>query len=112
VWRYSVEDEAVVAGILTGPGGDEFELEAGAVERGVPGVKFRPGLCTWLVGEHHLTGAAAAAGRNMRVVNRVAGAAGGGGRGARGGGRGARGEVAGRGFYSSTSLLNLSRVCH
>ena len=102
----------MVAGILTGPGGDEFELEAGAVERGVPGVKFRPGLCTWLVGEHHLTGAAAAAGRNMRVVNRVAGAAGGGGRGARGGGRGARGEVAGRGFYSSTSLLNLSRVCH
>jgi len=47
-----VEDEAVVAGVLTGPGGDQFELVDGAVALGVPGMKHRPGLATWGVAEH------------------------------------------------------------
>jgi tRNA (cytosine34-C5)-methyltransferase len=51
-----IEDEAVVAGILTGPGGDEWELEAGAVERGAPGMKHRAGVSHWGVAEHVLKG--------------------------------------------------------
>ena len=47
-----VEDEAVVAAILEGPGGEEFEIEEGAVDRGAPGIKYRPGVQTWRVAEH------------------------------------------------------------
>ena len=51
-----IEDEAVVAAILTGPGGDEWEIEAGAVDRGAPGMRYRPGVSTWGVAEHVVKG--------------------------------------------------------
>ena len=51
-----VEDEAVVAAILEGPGGDEFELVDGACDRGAPGVRHRPGTRDWGVAEHATRG--------------------------------------------------------
>ena len=51
-----VEDEAVVAAILEGPGGDEFELVDGACDRGAPGVRYRPGTRDWGVAEHATRG--------------------------------------------------------
>lgn len=60
-----VEDEAVVAAILTGPGGDQWELDADAVKRGAPGMKYRPGVSTWGVAEHVLKGSRGSAGADV-----------------------------------------------
>ena len=56
-----VEDEAVVAAVLLGPGGDRFELERDPLGVATKGrLKHRPGVSDWRVGEHVANGTEAA----------------------------------------------------
>ena len=57
-----VEDEAVVAAVLLGPGGERFELVRDPLGAGTEGrLKHRPGVSEWRVGEHVTRGTEAAA---------------------------------------------------
>ena len=56
-----VEDEAVVAAVLLGPGGERFELVRDPLGDGTRALKRRPGVADWRVGEHVARGTEAAA---------------------------------------------------
>ena len=57
-----VEDEAVVAAVLLGPGGERFELVRDPLGSNTGrGLKHRPGVSDWRVGEHVALGSEAAA---------------------------------------------------
>ena len=56
-----VEDEAVVAAVLLGPGGERFELVRDLLGDGTRALKRRPGVADWRVGEHVARGTEAAA---------------------------------------------------
>ena len=47
-----LEDEAVVAAVLLGPGGERFELVRDLLGDGTRALKRRPGVADWRVGEH------------------------------------------------------------
>jgi hypothetical protein len=54
-----VEDEAVVASVLLGPGGERFEIVDGFMDdAGLSGMRHREGVKTWRVCEHAFAGRA------------------------------------------------------